>query len=128
MDRWRDAPEIRLTLVLLTGSFSLVAAGTAGVAASVLLVVGLVALTALLAAVGWLSREASRASFDPGEFLVDLWLGPALGAVLVLFFLDATPGEVQALGGLLGLVAMANYFLRPVYHLLYGLATRIARG
>jgi hypothetical protein len=31
----------------------------------------------------------------------------------------ASPGEVQALGGLLGLVAMANYFFRPVYYAVY---------
>lgn len=126
MDRWRDAPEIRLTLILLTGSLPLVAAGSGGVTASPVLVAGLLVAAGGLAALGVVSTRTDWRRVDSHEFLADLWLGPTLAAVVVLFFLDASAGEVQALGGLVGLAGMANYFLRPVYHLCYGLGRRLA--
>lgn len=126
MDRWREAPEMRVTILLLTGGLALVAAGTAGVAASLWLVGGLCGLAAALAVVGPVAADSRWTRVDPHLFLADLWLGPLVAAVVLVAFLDATAGEVQALGGLLGLTAMANYFLRPVYHLLYGLGRRLA--
>jgi hypothetical protein len=41
---------------------------------------------------------------------------------------SATPAEVQALGGLLGLVGMANYFLRPLYLFAYDLLETLRGG
>ena len=124
MERWHESPEIRLTLVLLAGAVPLVAAGTAGVAASPWLVLGLVALAGLLRVVGDRLATTAWTRVDTARYAVDLWLGPAAAAVVVVAFLDASPDEVQALGGLVGLVGMVNYFLRPVYHLLYTLYAR----
>ena len=49
-----------------------------------------------------------------------------VAAVAVVLFPEATAGEVQALGGLIGLAGMGNYFLRPVYRLVYGVGRRLA--
>jgi hypothetical protein len=126
MERWRDEPEVRLTLALLAGGTVLVALGTAGVGGSVLLVLALAALTALASVAGAELLDTAWARVDSHGYVADLWVGFLVAGVAVLLVLDATPGEVQALGGLVGLVGMVNYFLRPVYRLLFGLGRRIA--
>jgi drug/metabolite transporter (DMT)-like permease len=126
MDRWRDEPEIRATVVALAAAAVLVAAGTAGVGASPLFVVGAALLAVPLWPLGAALADTAWQRVDPHAFAADLWLGPVVAALVVAAFLDATPDEVQALGGLVGLVGMANYFLRPVYRLLYGLARRLS--
>ncbi|WP_123535834.1 hypothetical protein [Halosimplex salinum] len=122
MDPSLDGAVMRATVVLLAGGLSLVAAGTAGVGGSFLLFAALAALAVAL-------RLAAGALDDPSDdglglhtVATDLWIGPALAAALVALQLDATAGEVQALGGLVG---MLNYFLRPLYHLVYALARRL---
>jgi hypothetical protein len=125
--RWRDSPEIRLTLVLLAGGLPLIAAGAAGVAASATLVAGLLALAAALAVIGTRVAGTAWARVDRRAFVADLWVGPLLAGLLLVLHLDAHPGEVQALGGLVGLAGMLNYFLRPVYHLAYAFLSRARR-
>jgi hypothetical protein len=126
MDRWLDDTVVRLTLVSLTGGFCLIAAGTADVAASPLLAVGLFAAAAGLRALGVTVANSDVAGRDTANVAPVLWTGPAVAGAVVLLWLDATPGEVQALGGLIGLVGMANYFLRPVYHVVLGFGRRLA--
>lgn len=110
----------RATVVCLTASLALLVPGTAGISGSPALVVALLAAAGLL----FIGRE----QFDSGRRLAGhdvryvgrvLWAGPAVAALVVVLSLDATGAELQALGGLVGLVGMANYFLRPVYHALY---------
>jgi len=124
MDRRLDGAVMRATAVLLAAGLLLVAAGTAGVTGSLALVAALVLVGVAL----YLLSEQVDASGTGavGTVVSDLWLGPFLAAAVVGFYLGATAGEVQALGGLLGLGGMCNYFLRPFYHLLYGLARRVA--
>lgn len=125
MDRRLDGLVMRATAVLLAAGLCLVAAGTAGLTGSL-------ALALALGAVGGALRLVGEAVDDSSGGLVvrtvatDLWIGPVLAAAVVVFWLDATPGEVQALGGLVGLLGMLNYFLRPFYHLIYGLVQRVA--
>jgi hypothetical protein len=46
--------------------------------------------------------------------------------VALLLVPGASPEELQALGGIAGFVGMINYFLRPVYFLVYSLLKRLA--
>ena len=113
--RWLRA-TLRLSVVLLVASIALVVPGTLGVGAGVPLLLVL----AGLALGGYLGRGAlagvrPRLGVHLGRYLAVTWLGPAVAFLVVLLALDATPAEVQALGGLVGLLAMLNYFLRPVY-------------
>jgi hypothetical protein len=85
----------------------------------------LVALFVVLSVGLYLARPDSSIGFvyglDIDALLGSLWLAPAVAAVPLVLELGASPGEMQALGGLLGLAGMANYFLRPVYLLVYSL-------
>ena len=126
MERWRDEPEVRLTLALLAGSAVLIGVGTAGVGGSVALVAALAALAVLANVGGRALLDSAWRRVDLHAYAADLWVGVLVAAVAVAAVPDATPGEVQALGGLVGLAGMVNYFLRPVYRLVYGLGRRLA--
>ena len=107
---------LRLTVVLLAASIALVGAGTIGIGGGVplLLVLAGLALAAFSGRTA-LARVRPRLGIALGRYLGVVWLGPVVAGLVVLTALDASAAEVQALGGLLGLVAMLNYFLRPVY-------------
>lgn len=106
----------RLTVVLLAASLVLGLPGVVGVGPSL----GLAVILAVLAGV-LLSVRDRLALIRPspgikiGRYVRDLWIGPVIGVVIVLLLSGATPGELQAVGGVCGLLGMANYFLRPVY-------------
>jgi len=118
---------LRVTAVLLATSVFLIGPTLLGFGGSLTLAAVLLALAALLYAGGTTLPAPAVYGHDLSTYQRDLWLGPALGAVVVLFFLETTPGELQALGGLAGTAGMANYFLRPVYFLLESLLGRLAR-
>jgi hypothetical protein len=110
---------LRLTVVLLVTSVIVIAPGLVGVGGSPVLVVA-----ALLVAGGlYTVRERLRTSpqvagHDLGYYGEVLWTSGVVAAAVFLLGLTATPGELRALGGIVGLAGMANYFLRPVYRLL----------
>jgi hypothetical protein len=126
MDRRLDGAVMRATAILLTAGLSLVAVGTAGVAASLPLVLASVVLAGVTRVVTDAVEVPATDGVTVRTVATDLWIGPALAAVVLVLWLDATPGEVQALGGMVGLVGMLNYFLRPFYHLIYELGQRLA--
>lgn len=118
----------RLTVVLLVASVSLIVPGLGGLGASFPLAVGLAAVAGLLfAARDELAAATRRRRLSLGSYFRELWVGPLVAAVVALAMLGASPGEVQALGGLCGLVGMLNYFLRPIYAALVGLGRYVGR-
>jgi len=119
----------RATVVLLAASVVLLVPGSVGLGASLPLVVAFGLLAGLFGALREpLSRLPTVARHDTGAYGELLWLGPAVAAGVCLVFLGATAAELQALGGLVGLVGMVNYFLRPLYRAGYALASYIARA
>lgn len=125
MDRTLDGAVMRATVVLLAGGLLLVAAGTAGIDGSIALVFALGTVSVGVRLVASLVAD-TESEFDVRRVVADLWIGPALAAAVVVIWLGASSGEVQALGGIIGLLGMLNYFLRPFYHLVYGLGQRVA--
>lgn len=111
---------MQVTVLLLVAAALAIGLGVASVGASLPIVVGLLVLTAVLyAARPDEDRFGSVAGVDVDGIVQSLWVAPLVTALPLLVRLSATPGEVQAIGGLLGLAGMANYFLRPVYLLGY---------
>jgi len=120
------ATTFRATVVLVVASILLAAPGFAGLGATLPLVVGLAALAA--AAFAFRDRFAAWPTvlgYDLGQHGAVLWAGPAVATLVCLVGLGTTHGELQALGGLVGLAGMGNYFLRPVYRAGYALARRV---
>ncbi|MFC7140699.1 hypothetical protein ACFQMA_12825 [Halosimplex aquaticum] len=127
MDPTLDGVVMRATVVLLVAGLCLVTAGTAGLGGSLPLAFALAVVGAGLYLVAT-TVDAPADGLGVREVATDLWTGPLLAAVVVLVWLEGSPGEIQALGGLVGLVGMLNYFLRPLYHLVYGAVGRVANA
>jgi len=110
---------MQVTMLCLVAAGILLALGFVGVPGSL----ALVALLLVLSVGLYLTRPTTdvgrRLGVDADSLLAALWLAPALAALPLAVEPGASTAEVQALGGLLGLVGMANYFLRPVYLLGY---------
>jgi len=128
MDDWRLRSS-RATYVLLVASFLLIGPGVVGFGPTVVLAAGLAALTAGL----WGVRDRLRelpvlAGYDLGWYARDSWLGAAVTLPIVLGSLNSPPPELQALGGLVGLLGMANYFLRPLYLLVASFFLNLVRA
>jgi hypothetical protein len=117
--------SLQVTAVCLVASAMVLALGLVGATATPLLVVVFLAFAVGL----YYSRPDAAVGtvygLDIDGLLDSLWLTPAVAALPLLVELGASPGEMQALGGILGLVGMANYFLRPVYLLAYDLAVSV---
>jgi hypothetical protein len=111
---------------LLVAAALAIGFGVAGVGASLPVVAGLLALTVVLyVARPDEDRFGPAAGVDVDGIVQALWLAPLVTALALLVRLSATPGEMQAIGGLLGLAGMANYFLRPLYLLGYDLVSAV---
>lgn len=99
--------------LLIGASLLEIGGGAALVGPLLLLAVVLAAVRNRVPQPGW------RFGQNVDLYLRDLWVGPALAAVATALVFGATPAEVQTVGGLLGFLGMVNYFLRPVYHVVY---------
>ena len=110
---------LQVTAVCLIASAMLLALGLVGATAGPVFVVLFLALASGLYYGRPDTAVGAVYGLDVDGLLASLWLAPAVAAVPLVLELGASPGEVQALGGILGLVGMANYFLRPVYLLAY---------
>jgi hypothetical protein len=127
MDDWRLRSR-RATYVLLVASFLLIGPGLAGLGPTVPLAGGFAALGAGL----WLLRDRLRTlptvvGYDFGWYARDSYLAAALSLPIVLLSLGGPAAELQAFGGVVGLVGMLNYFLRPLYLLVAGVLWNLLR-
>jgi hypothetical protein len=80
----------------------------------------------------WALYEAwQRSEGEVRKYLSGLWLAPVVAFLFTIygFLIAASPGEMQALGGIAGIIGVVNLLLRPVYRLLhYVLAGAIQIG
>lgn len=125
MDRWQER-SLRATAVLLVTSAVLILPGVAGLSGSIVLAIAF----AVVAGVLFVVRESLATvpivvDSEVAPYLTDLWLAPLLSALAIAVVSGSSPGELQALGGLAGIVGMANYFVRPVY--LFGISLVVPR-
>jgi hypothetical protein len=114
MDEKYERGFVRITAVLLLVAALLIPLDPLGVGASPLLPVAFAVLAAALY-VAWQRTE----TYD--MYLSGMWLGPTIAALLSVYGLTigASPGELQALGGMAGLAGVVNLLLRPVYRLVH---------
>ncbi|WP_336001003.1 hypothetical protein [Halorientalis halophila] len=114
MDEKYERGILRISAVCLLAAALLIPLGFLGVGASPILPVVFLALGAGLYVL-WQRSEAYSL------YLSGLWLGPVIAAVVsvVAIVRGSSPGELQALGGLVGLVGVFNLILRPFYRLLH---------
>lgn len=114
--------SLQITYVLLAASLVLIGPALAGFGGSI----GLAGVATGLGVGLYLLREQlaevePRFGYDPRPYLRVTWAAPPVAAVVILLGLGSSPAELQALGGVVGLAGMANYFLRPIYFLLAAL-------
>lgn len=127
MRHWPDR-LLQATAVLLVASVALIAPSLAGLGTSLPLALVLAVVAGGLFAVrDRLASAGPVARIQVGGYLHVAWLGPLVGAAVVLVAPGASPGELQALGGLCGLLGMVNYFLRPIYALVIGAVRAVDR-
>lgn len=122
------AETMRATAVLVGASVLLVGPGTATVGGTPALAAVLLGVSAGLFAV----RERLAGlpvvlGHDIGSYGEVAWLAPVVAAGATFLAMGATAAELQAVGGLVGLAGMVNYFLRPVYHTAIRLGRYVAR-
>ena len=122
MDEKYERLVLTVSGLCLFAAAVLILLGLAGLTPTPLLVVALVLFTA-----------AVYAAIDLGDvrawYLRRLWVGALVPTLVVLAGLLTrwSAGELQALGGIVGMVGVINLFLRPVYSLLYYLLTSVLR-
>jgi len=116
---------MQVTALCLVAAGILLALGAAGIPASPGLLVFLLALSAGLYYTRTDAGAGRVVGIDVGSLLSALWLAPALAALPLVLEPAATAEELQALGGLVGLAGMLNYFLRPIYLLAYSLVEAV---
>jgi hypothetical protein len=125
MERAIRTGTMQVTALCLVAAGMLLALGLAGTGASLALVGIFLALSAGLYLTRSTPGVGQIVGVDVDSLLASLWLAPVLAALPLVLEPAASPEELQALGGLLGLVGMVNYFLRPVYLLGYSLVEAV---
>lgn len=125
MNVWRER-TLTLTFVFLTASVALIGPSLLGLHPSPPVLAVLLAAGGLLAALRPALAELPMVmGYNVGPHARELWLGPVVGVVMaVLLAPGGSPGELQTVGGIAGLVGMFNYFLRPLYLYVYDLLRR----
>lgn len=128
MERALNAAVAEFSVLLLVAAFALIGASLLGLGGSLALAGVFALTTAGLFAVREPLADLATDFYLVARTLEDAWIGTAAATLTVLVALSASPGELQTLGGLIGLVGMLNYFLRPIYRLTYRLGRRLSNG
>lgn len=128
MERALDAAVAEFTVLLLVAAFALIGASLLGLGGSLPLAIAMALATVGLFAVRHPLATLAEDYYLLARTLEDGWIGTTAATLTVLVALGATPGELQSLGGLIGLVGMLNYFLRPVYRILFRVGRRVRGG
>lgn len=125
MEVWRNRSR-RATIVLVITSVVLIGPALAGFSATLPLAAALGALTLSLWLVkDFLGKLPTVVGYDLGEHGQDSWIGVFFGVIVVFGTLGAPPVELQAYGGLAGLIGVVNYFVRPLYLSIVGFINRL---
>jgi len=127
MIRATDRAVAQLAAIVLLAGLVLVGASLLGLAPGPVLFAPLLAATVAL----YLPREdVPRVERYPDWALAglgeDLWLVTLIAASVAVIAPGLSPGELQTVGGLVGLAALLAYFLRPVFRLLARLYVRFS--
>lgn len=126
MLRALDRAVAQLAALLLLGGLVLIGASLLGLGATPVLFGALMAVTvALYLARGAIPRVEPVADWALADLGGDLWLASLVAAAAVVVVFGATPGEVQSMGGLVGLAGVLAYVLRPFVRLLGRLWFRV---
>jgi len=118
MDEKYERGILRISAVFVLAAALLIPLGFLGISATPGIVVGLILLAVVL-------FYAWQNSDEYSMYLSGLWLGPAIAAVVGIYgsLIGASPGELQALGGVVGLLGVLNLLLRPVYRIAHYVLT-----
>lgn len=119
----------QLTAVLLVASVALILPGLAGLGGTLPLALLFLSAAILLLVARESLASVGRVGWIPlGAAARVAWIGPTIAGLLLLLAGGASPGELQALGGLCGLLGMLNYFLRPVYGIVLAAGRYVSRA
>lgn len=118
MDEKYERGILRISAVFILAAVLLIPLGFLGMSASPAVIVGLLVLAFALFYAWQYSDEYSK-------YLSGLWLGPTIATIvgIIGLVIGASPGELQALGGIAGLIGVFNLLLRPVYRLIHYVLT-----
>lgn len=114
MDGKYERGIIRITAVFIIAAAILIPLGWLGIGPSLMLVFGLI-LAAVGLFLGWQNAD------EYSQYISGLWLGPVIAAIATIYALiiRASPGELQAIGGIAGIIGVINMLMRPVYRILH---------
>jgi hypothetical protein len=114
MDGKYERGIIRITAVFLIAAAVLIPLGWLGIGPSLMLVFGLI-LGAVALFLAWQNAD------EYSQYISGLWLGPVIAAIATIYALviRASPGELQAIGGIAGIIGVINMLMRPVYRILH---------
>ncbi|MFW5978234.1 MAG: hypothetical protein ACOCP2_03265 [Halohasta sp.] len=113
------------TSVGFAGALLLIVLGATGRSASLVLALALLALGVIgVTFHRHLQGVLDNPAFD--AYLTALPAAPMSAGGVMVLYTGASPGELQTLGGVLGLLAVSNHLLRPIYGLVAQLLTRLA--
>lgn len=114
MDGKYERGIIRITAVFIIAAAVLIPLGWLGIGPSLMLVFGLI-LAAVALFLAWQNAD------EYSQYISGLWLGPVIAAIATIYALiiRASPGELQAIGGIAGIIGVINMLMRPVYRILH---------